>query len=106
MEALAAANQGEDIQKWYTDDFIPTVQQRGAAIIAARGASSAASAANACLAHSRDWERNSNDWLSMAVPSEGNSYGVPDGLIFSFPVTVTDEQYKIVDGVKFDAFAK
>lgn len=107
LEFLAEQNQGEDMKKWYENDFIPTVQQRGAAIIAARGASSAASAANACLAHSRDWEKpNIQNWQSMAVPSEGNSYGVPDGLIFSFPVTIQDESYKIVDGIKFDNFAK
>jgi len=108
MDALAAANAGEDMQKWYTESFIPTVQQRGAAIIEARGASSAASAANACLAHARDWESPTyKNWLSMAVPSEGNSYGVPDGLMFSFPVTVENEQYKIVEGLpKFDAFAQ
>merc|ERR1719216_334186 len=105
LTALSDANPGEDIQSWYANEFIPTVGKRGAAIIEARGASSAASAANACLAHARDWEQDGSNWLSMAIPSEGNSYGVPDGLIYSFPVTVQNEQYKIVEGLpKFDAF--
>ena len=75
-------------QEWFENDFIPTVQQRGAAIIAARGASSAASAANEAIAHMRTWARGSaeNDWISMGVISNG-SYGIADGLIYSFPCT-------------------
>jgi len=89
MDALKQANPGEDIQKWYTDEFMPTVQKRGAAIIAARGASSAASAANAGLAHARDWEAGTNgNWTSMAVYSNGE-YGVKPGIFFSYPVTTT-----------------
>src|SRR5207237_10425697 len=78
-------------QTWIEKDFIPTVQQRGAAIIEARGASSAASAANAALDRVRDWALGTADgnWVSMAVPSDG-SYGVPEGLICGFPCTTTD----------------
>ena len=76
MDALKQANPSENMETWYKQEFIPTVQQRGAAIIEARGLSSAASAANACLAHNRDWELNNNDnWLSMAVNSSGE-YGM------------------------------
>jgi malate dehydrogenase len=92
---------------WIEKTFIPTVQQRGAAIIEARGASSAASAANAALDHVRDWALGTpaNDWVSMAVCSDG-SYGVPDGLISGFPVTTRDRSWSIVDGIKFDDFAQ
>lgn len=84
---------------WLTGDFIPTVQKRGAAIIEARGLSSAASAANAAIDHMRDWEAGSNEWQSIGIPSEGNSYGVPDGLIFSFPCTTSGGKYKVIDGL-------
>lgn len=92
---------------WLTDDFIPTVQQRGTAIIQARGASSAASAASAALDHIHDWVRGTaaGDWVSMAVPSDG-SYGVPEGLISSFPVTCADGKYTIVPGLDIDDFAR
>ncbi|QIS04867.1 malate dehydrogenase [Nocardia brasiliensis] len=92
---------------WLTDDFIPTVQQRGTAIIQARGASSAASAASAALDHIHDWVRGTaaGDWVSMAVPSDG-SYGVPEGLISSFPVTCADGEYTIVPGLDIDDFAR
>merc|ERR1711997_856818 len=76
---------------WYANEFIPTVGKRGAAIIEARGSSSAASAANACLAHNRDWELSeSEDWKSMAVCSNGE-YGVEKGLFFSYPVVCQNE---------------
>lgn len=86
---------------WIADDFIPTVAQRGAAIIAARGASSAASAASATIDHARTWATRTaeGDWTSMAVVSDG-SYGVPEGLVSSFPVTVEDGEWTIVDGLE------
>ena len=94
-------------QAWLENDFIPTVQQRGAAIIAARGSSSAASAANATVGHARDWLAGTpqGDWVSMAVPSDG-SYDVPEGLISSFPVTASGGSYTIVQGLAIDAFSR
>jgi malate dehydrogenase len=94
-------------QDWLESDFIPTVQQRGAAIIDARGASSAASAASATIDHTRDWLSGSasGDWLSMAVTSDG-SYGVPEGLVSSFPVTTTDGTYEIVQGLDINEFSR
>lgn len=92
---------------WEESDFIPTVQQRGAAIIKARKLSSAASAASAAIDHMRDWVKGSDNWVSMSVPSEGNKYGVPDGLIFSFPCTTKGGEWKIVDGLDVsDAFSQ
>jgi len=86
--------------EWINKTFIPTVQQRGAAVINARKLSSAASAANAALEHVRDWVNGSHGkWLSMGVASDG-SYGVKPGLIFSFPVTIEGGKYKIVQGLK------
>ncbi|MCY4451337.1 MAG: malate dehydrogenase [Immundisolibacterales bacterium] len=92
---------------WVRDEFIPGVQQRGAAVIAARGLSSAASAGFAALSHMRDWVGRSpdGDWLSMAVPSDG-SYGIPEGLIYSFPVTVGDGRYTVVRDLDIDEFAR
>jgi malate dehydrogenase len=92
---------------WVEKEFIPTVQQRGAAIIEARGASSAASAASAAIDHVRDWVAGTpaGDWVSMAVPSDG-SYGVPDGLISSFPVTTSGGEYSIVTGLELDDFSR
>jgi malate dehydrogenase len=92
-------------QDWIVKDFIPTVQQRGAAIIKARGKSSAASAAYAALAHIRDWVAGSDEWLSMAIPSDG-SYGIPEQLMFSFPVTIKNGEYSIVQGLEIDAFSR
>jgi len=94
-------------QTWLEDDFIPTVQKRGAAIIEARGSSSAASAASAAADHVRDWVMGTptGDWVSMAVASDG-SYGVPDGLISSFPVTTTGGKYEIVQGLEVDDFSR
>jgi len=96
-----------DDQSWIDDTFIPTVQQRGAAIIEARGLSSAASAANAAIDHMHDWALGSAkaDWVSMAVPSDG-SYGVPEGLISSFPVTCSGGEYSIVQGLEIDEFSR
>lgn len=92
---------------WVTGDFIPTVQQRGTAIIKARGASSAASAASAAIDHIHDWVLGTapGDWTSMAVPSDG-SYGVPEGLISSFPVTCADGEYTIVPDLEIGDFAR
>lgn len=94
-------------QAWIADTFIPTVAKRGAAIIAARGSSSAASAANATVEHMRDWVLGTaeGDWVSMAVPSDG-SYGVPEGIISSFPCTVKDGAYSIVQGLEIDEFSQ
>ncbi|MDQ2582431.1 malate dehydrogenase [Saccharothrix yanglingensis] len=94
-------------QAWLENEFIPTVAKRGAAIIEARGLSSAASAANAAIDHVHDWVNGTaeGDWVSMAVPSDG-SYGVPEGLISSFPVTVADGKYSIVQGLEIDDFSR
>jgi malate dehydrogenase len=93
--------------KWYEADYIPTVQQRGAAIIAARGASSAASAANAAINHVRDWALGTpaNDWVSMGVYSDG-SYGIDKGLIYSFPVTCKNGDWQIVQGLSINEFSR
>jgi malate dehydrogenase len=101
--AAAAVND----QAWIENDFIPTVAQRGAAIIKARGLSSAASAANAAIDHIHDWVLGTapDTWVSMAVPSDG-SYGVPEGLISSFPCVCTDGQYEIVQDLEIDAFSR
>jgi len=94
-------------QQWIEDTYIPTVAKRGAAVIKARGSSSAASAANAALEHVRSWVQGTpaGDWVSMAVPSDG-SYGVPEGLISSFPCTCENGEYKIVQGLDIDAFSR
>ncbi|GGT14679.1 malate dehydrogenase [Nonomuraea spiralis] len=90
--------------EWLRETFIPTVAKRGAAIIEARGASSAASAANAAIDHVHDWV-NGTDWTSAAVVSDG-SYGVPEGLISSFPVRSVDGRYEIIQGLEIDAFSR
>jgi malate dehydrogenase len=94
-------------QTWLENDFIPTVAKRGAAIIKARGLSSAASAASAAIDHMRSWALGTakGDWVSMAVPSDG-SYGVPEGLISSFPCTCANGQWSIVQGLELDAFSR
>ncbi|MBL7493645.1 malate dehydrogenase [Frankia sp. AgB1.9] len=94
-------------EKWLADEFIPTVAKRGAAIIAARGASSAASAASAAIDHVYTWVNGTaaGDWTSMAIPSDG-SYGVPAGLISSFPVVTKDGAYEIVQGLELNEFSK
>ena len=93
-------------QSWIENDFIPTVAKRGAAIIEARGASSAASAANAALEHMRDWViGTSDDWLSMAVASDG-SYGIPEGIVYSFPVHVGGGHYTIAQDIDIDSFSR
>lgn len=92
---------------WIRDDFIPTVQKRGAAIIEARGASSAASAASAAIDHVKSWALGTpeGDWVSMAIPSDG-SYGVPEGVFYSYPVTCKDGQAEIVQGLEIDDFSR
>ncbi|MCX7057178.1 MAG: malate dehydrogenase [Proteobacteria bacterium] len=94
-------------QAWYADTFIPTVQQRGAAIIKARGASSAASAASAAIDHVRTWVLGTapGDWISMSIPSDG-SYGIAEGLIYSYPVTTANGQYTIVQGLEINEFSR
>ncbi|CAN5739829.1 malate dehydrogenase [soil metagenome] len=96
-----------DDQRWIEDDFIPTVQKRGAAVIEARGASSAGSAANAAIGHVRTWLEGTpdGDWVSMAVPSDG-SYGVPEGLVSSFPCVCRDGRYEIVAGLEGNDFSR
>ena len=105
VDGKAAINLVE--QDWYENDFIPTVQQRGAAIIKARGASSAASAANAAIDHVRSWAlgTDGDDWVSMGVYSDG-SYGITEGLIYSFPCQCKDGEWKIVQGLDIGDFSK
>jgi len=94
-------------QKWLEATYLPTVQKRGAAVIEARGASSAASAANATIGHMRDWVLGTaeGDWMSMSVPSDG-SYEVPEGLISSFPCTTSGGTYQIVPGLQINSFSR
>lgn len=106
---IAGKNAAETVndQNWLENDFIPTVAKRGAAIIEARGASSAASAASAAIDHVHTWVNGTadGDWTSMAVVSDG-SYGVPEGLISSFPVTTRDGEWEIVQGLEIDDFSR
>ncbi|MBP9034382.1 MAG: malate dehydrogenase, partial [Pseudomonadales bacterium] len=92
---------------WYENDFIPSVQQRGAAVIKARGASSAASAANAAIDHMRSWALGtaSGDWVSMGVCSDG-SYGIKEGLIYSFPCVCKEGDWQIVQGAEINDFSR
>lgn len=87
---------------WFQSEFTPRVQKRGAEILDLRGASSAASAGSAAIDHMRDWVLGSNEWQSVAYYSDGKTYGVPEGLMFSFPVTTANGKYKLVDGLKLD----
>jgi malate dehydrogenase len=94
-------------ESWYVDEFIPTVQQRGAAIIKARGASSAASAAAAAVDHMRDWAMGTDGrWVSMAVHSAGNSYGIDEDIIYSFPIVCENGQWKEVGGLQISDFSR
>ena len=92
---------------WIKNEFIPKVQVRGAEIIKARGLSSAASAASAAIDHMNNWELGTvkNDWVSMAIPSDG-SYGIDEGIIYSFPVTCSNGHYEIIQGLEIDAFSR
>ena len=102
-----AASRGLVDQAWYAETFIPTVQQRGAAVIKARGASSAASAASAAIDHIRTWMLGSppGDYVSMGVPADG-SYGIPEGVVYSFPVTTAAGSYSIVQGLPVNDFGR
>jgi len=94
-------------ESWFKEVFIPTVQQRGAAVIKARGTSSAASAASAAIDHIRDWVigTRAGDWVSMGIPSDG-SYGIPEGVIYSYPVTCEGGRYRIVPGLSINEFSR
>ena len=93
-------------QEWNANTFLPTVGKRGAAIIEARGLSSAASAANAAIDHMRDWALGTNGkWVTMGIPSNGE-YGIPKDVMFGFPVTCENGEYKIVEGLEIDAFSQ
>jgi malate dehydrogenase len=106
---VKGANAAESIndQNWLENDFLPTVQKRGAAIIEARGASSAASAASAAIDHVHDWVNGTpdGDWVSMAIPTDG-SYGVAEGIISGYPVTCSGGSYTIVEGLDIDDFSR
>ncbi len=105
--AIGGRNAAEVIgdDHWIRNHFVPTVQQRGAAVIEARGQSSAASAANAAINHVQTWHRGTpaGDWVSMAIPSTGQ-YGTPEGVVFSYPVTVAGGQYSVVEGLELSEF--
>ena len=92
-------------EAWYVDTFIPTVAKRGAAIIEARGLSSAASAANAAIDHVRDWVLGSSDWVTMGVPSDG-SYGIPAGIVYGFPCECKGGSFKIIQGLEIDEYSR
>ena len=108
-EATVKGQAASDLvdRAWLTAEFIPLVQQRGAAIIEARGASSAASAASAAIDHMRDWTLGTpeHDWVSMAVPADG-SYGIERGIVYSFPVRCRDGEYRIVQDLKISDFSR
>jgi malate dehydrogenase len=91
--------------EWIENDFLPTVGKRGAAIIDARGASSAASAASAAIDHVRDWTQGSDGWVSMAIPSKGD-YDLEEGIICSFPCTCSNGEYEVVQGIELDDFSR
>ncbi len=105
VKGEAASSQVD--QAWLASEFIPVVQQRGAAIIKARGASSAASAASAAIDHMHDWALGTpdGDWVSMAIPADG-SYGIEPGVIYSYPVRCSNGNYEIVDGLEIDDFSR
>ena len=109
FHATVAGEAATDLvdEGWLADEFIPTVQQRGAAIIAARGASSAASAASAAIDHMHDWALGTpaDDWVSMAIPSDG-SYGIGEGVIYSYPVRCSGGAYEIVQGLDVNEFSR
>jgi len=105
VEGVPAKDKVDDA--WYVNEFIPTVQQRGAAIIKARGASSAASAASAAVDHMRDWALGTNGkWVSMGVYSAGNSYGIDEDIIFSFPIVCENGEWKEISGLEVSNFSR
>ena len=89
-------------EDWKISEFTPRVQKRGAEIIDLRGASSAASAGSASIDHMRDWVKGSDEWQSMGILTDGSQYGVPEGLIFSFPVTTKDGNISLIEGLNMD----
>lgn len=101
----ALAERIDDIPAWLEQEFIPRVAKRGAEIIDVRGSSSVASAANAAIEHTRDWVQGTDDWTSAGVVSRGE-YGVPEGLVCSFPVRAVDGQWQVVEGLELDTFAR
>jgi len=103
VEDSAASSLVDDT--WYRDEFIPMVQKRGAEIINARGASSAASAASAAIDHMRDWALGTDDWVSMGIVSKGD-YGIAEGLMYSFPIICKDGSYEVVQGLNLNNFSK
>ncbi|HEY5197624.1 MAG TPA: malate dehydrogenase [Solirubrobacteraceae bacterium] len=107
---IAGSNAADVVtdREWLQADFLPTVQKRGAAIIAARGASSAASAANAAVDHVRDWALGTpdGDWVSMAIASDGTHYGVPEGIVAGFPVTCAGGDFTVVEGLEINDFSR
>ena len=104
VKGEAAAEVVND-QEWLENDFLPTVGKRGAAIIEARGASSAASAASAAIDHMHDWVLGSDGWVSMAIPSTGD-YGLEEGIICSVPCTCSNGEYEVVQGVELTDFSR
>jgi len=106
MLSSATINGAEVAFTGHDDKFISLVQKRGAAVIAARKLSSAMSAAKAAADHMHDWWLGSSDWVSMGVISDGTKYNVPAGIIFSFPVTIANGKWQVVDGVALDDTAK
>lgn len=108
-QAIVKSNRAPDLvdQDWLVSEFIPVVQKRGAAIIDARGASSAASAASAAIDHMHDWALGTpnDDWVSMAIPADG-SYGIEPGIVYSYPVRCSGGRYDIVQGLEIDAFSR
>ena len=103
VNGRSAAEQVDE--SWITHEYIPTVATRGGAIIKARGASSAASAANATIDHMHDWLNGTSEWVSMSVPTDG-SYDVPEGIVSSFPCTVENGEWKIVQGIELNDFSR
>ncbi|HEX3873493.1 MAG TPA: malate dehydrogenase [Solirubrobacteraceae bacterium] len=111
FNARIAGSRAADVvtdRDWLEADFLPTVQKRGAAIIAARGASSAASAANAAVDHVRDWTLGTpdGDWVSMGIASDGSHYDVPDGIVAGFPVTCANGTFEVVEGLEINEFSR
>jgi len=93
-------------ETWVRGFFTETIQKRGAEILEFRGATSAASAASSAIDHIRDWKFGSEEWLSMCIDSKGNTYGIDEGLVFSFPVKCKDGNFKVIDGLQIDEYSR